>query len=132
MPTVKPIIESSYPNFKWKIIWSNPCSFFVLPKEREVLFKYIHEILPTRKRLKEMRKVQSSACNYCGQEESNIHLVYCCPSTNPVTTWLGNMLKKYCGLNNANYMKILFLELPKLGKKEKNDCILLITTYIFS
>ena len=29
-------------------------------------------------------------------------------------------------------MKILFLELPKLGKKEKNVCILLITTYICS
>ena len=29
-------------------------------------------------------------------------------------------------------MKILSLKLPKLGKKGKNICILLITTYIFS
>ena len=42
------------------------------------------------------------------------------------------MLRKYCGLNNANYIRILFLEMPKLGTKEKNVCILLITTYIFS
>ena len=29
------------------------------------------------------------------------------------------MLKKYCGLDNAIDMKILFLELPNLGKKEE-------------
>ena len=27
-------------------------------------------------------------------------------------------------------MKILFLDLPKLGKKEKNICLFLVTTYI--
>ena len=100
MPTVKPTIESIYQTYKWKTIWSNLCSAFVLPKEREVIFKFLHEVLPTRKRLKEMKKAQSSACNYCGQEESNIHLVSCCPKTKDVIVCLGNMLRKYCNLDN--------------------------------
>ena len=77
-----------------------------------------------------MNKVQCSACNYCGQEESNIHLEYCCPVIKRVTTWLGNMLKRYCDMNNVNFMKILFLELPQLEKRKKNICLLIISTYI--
>ena len=130
MPLSKPTIEAFYQNYQWKNIWKNLVSVFVLPKEREVIYKFLHEVLPTRKRLKEMKKVPSSSCMYCGQEESNIHLVYCCPVTNGIIIWLGNLLRKYCSIDNINYMKILFLDLPKLGKKEKNICLFLVTTYI--
>ena len=48
MPLSKPTIESLYQNCQWKNIWKNLVSVFVLPKEREVIFKFLHEVLPTK------------------------------------------------------------------------------------
>ena len=96
------------------------------------MFKLLHEVLPTKKRLKQMKKIQNSECSYCLQEESSIHLIYLCPMVKGVAAWLRNLLQKICNLNNINLMKLMFLDIPKVGKKERNVCLLLITTYILS
>ena len=56
MPNGKPMIETYHPNYQWKEIWNNLTSKVILPKEREILFKFHHEVLPTKKRLKQMKK----------------------------------------------------------------------------
>ena len=95
---------------------------FYQRKEKSFLNFYMKCYQPN-KRLKEMKKVQSSSCTYCGQEESNMHLVYFCPVTNGIIIWLGNLLRKYCSIDNINYIKILFLDLPKLGEKRKEHML---------
>ena len=52
MPENKPIIETYYPTYQWNYIWGNLSSVFILLKEREVLFKFLHEVLPTKKETK--------------------------------------------------------------------------------
>ena len=41
-------------------------------------FRYLHEIIPTKKRLKDIRAIASSVCDHCIYEESNTHVVYQC------------------------------------------------------
>ena len=77
-----------------------------------------------------MKTIQSSNCDACGQEESNIHFVYTCPSKNDLIIWLKNILKKYCDVDNFNLLKLLLLETPRLAQKVKNTCISLVATYI--
>ena len=55
-PENKPTMEACYQTYQWKCIWKNLCSLFILPKERQVLFKFLHEVLPIKKRLKEILK----------------------------------------------------------------------------
>ena len=50
---------------------------FIQVNEREMLFKYMHEILPTRKRMSSIGQ-GSSKCKFYGAEESNIHFAYQC------------------------------------------------------
>ena len=74
--------------------------------------------------------MQCSDCDYCGQEESNIHIVYYCPMINEVLICFKSILKKYCDVQITNFLKLIFLETPKLHQKVKNTCISLIATYI--
>ena len=43
--------------------------------------RVIHRILPTKKYLQTIKAVPSSLCSYCYQEETIIHLLWTCPTT---------------------------------------------------
>ena len=45
LPENKPLVEFNYQTYQWKNIWKNVCSILILPKEREILFKFLHEVL---------------------------------------------------------------------------------------
>ena len=98
--------------------------------EREILYKYLHEILPTKKKLKDIRSDTSSKCDNCTQEESNIHFVYQCERHADVVAWFKNVLQKYCDLRNPQFIKLCFLLTPKKGKKCKNATIMFMSTFI--
>ena len=127
-----PTIEMHYGLYKWKSIWNNLCSAFILLNERETLFKYLHEILPTKKRLKDIHSIACSKCDYCTQEESNIHVVYQCEHYIEVTTWFKRILYTFCELRDPQLIKLSFLIMPKLNLKMKNTVIFLMSTYIVS
>ena len=118
--------------YHWKSIWNNLCSAFILLNERETLYKYLHEILPTKKRLKDIRSIACSKCDYCTQEESNIHVVYQCERYTEVATWFKNILYTFCELRNPQLIKLSFLIIPKVNLKLKNTVLFLISTYIVS
>ena len=80
-PEEKPKIENQYDNniFKWPSMWKNIAFRFIQVQEREFIFKYMHDILPTKKRLATIQIGQnSSKCNFCDLEETNIHFTYEC------------------------------------------------------
>ena len=52
----KPILEEKYSLFNWETIWGNVSSKFISSDDRSVLFKYMHEILPNKLRLYNIRK----------------------------------------------------------------------------
>ena len=132
MPKIKPIIETHYELFKWNEIWRNLSSVFIMVNEREILYKYLHEILPTNKRLRDIRSIVSPLCEYCTEEESNIHFVYQCQRHTEVIQWLKSTLQKYCELSNPKMIELCFLQVPKLSKKAKNTTLILISTFIVS
>ena len=47
----QPEAEKLYPNFTWKYIWTNICFKFINIYDRQVMFKFLHEILPNKKKL---------------------------------------------------------------------------------
>ena len=111
--------------------WNNLNSRFILLKERGSLYKYLHEILPTKKSFKEIRSIASSVCDYCTQEECNSHLVYKCERYKEVVTWFKGVLQKYTDIYDPQLNKLSFLETPKLNHKSKNAKIMLLSTHIF-
>ena len=130
MPKCRPNIETLYGIYNWSYIWKNISSVFILLTERETIYKYIHEILPTKKRLKDIRQVATSTCDYCPQEESNIHFVYQCERYADVIHWFKSTLENLTGLRNPQFIKLSLLETPKVNKKSRNAIIMLMSTYI--
>ena len=132
MPNYSPNIENLYGLYNWSSIWKNLSSAYILVHEREIMYKHLHEILPTKKRLKDIRKIESSICDHCNQEESNTHFVYQCERHVEVLIWFKSLLQKYCNLNNPQLIKLCFLFIPKMDKKCKNATIMLMSTFIVS
>ena len=130
--TCRPTIESLYGLYNWDSIWKNLSSVFVVINERETLYKYLHEILPTKKRLKDITISTSSTCDYCTYEESNTHVVYQCEKYIDVVHWFRGILQKFCGLRNPQFIKLSFLDIPKVDKKCKNAMLMLMSTFIVS
>ena len=132
MPKCSPMIETYYGLYNWASIWKNLSSVYILVNEREILYKYLHEILPTKNRLKEIHSLASSICDNCTHEESNTHFVYQCERHTEVLIWYNNLLQKYCNLSNPQLIKLCFLLIPKVDKKCKNATIMLMSTFIVS
>ena len=132
LPIEKPKIEYMYDNslFKWSSIWKNIAFKYIHVKERELLFKYIHEILPTKKRLAMIPgSNNSSKCSFCDLEESNIHFTYQCTYYKPVFEWFKRLLDKCCNINTS-MIKILMFDISNVNRLERNTCIVLVATYI--
>ena len=130
LPIEKPRIESIYDNslFRWKSIWKNISFKFIQVNERELVFKYMHEILPTRKRMSNIGQ-GSPECKFCNMEESNIHVSYQCSYYKPVIEWFKILLIKCCNFN-PNMLKILMFDVPNIERTAKNTCIVLVATYV--
>merc|ERR1712240_194841 len=132
MPKCKPNIESCYGLYNWSSIWKNLSSVYILLNEREIMYKYLHEILPTKKRLKDIRVSQNSICDHCTHEESNTHFVYQCECHREIIIWFKSLLRKYCYLDNPQLIKLCFLVTPNIDKKSKNAIIMFMSTFIVS
>ena len=125
----QPRIQEMYPLNNWKNIWTNLNFRYIPIRIREVLFKYIHEILPNKYRLKQIRISTSEMCDVCNVAETNLHMVYQCREINQVKDFFIRLLQ-YCGFMNVNMMQIILLDIPKMEKKCKNTVVLLTALYI--
>ena len=98
--------------------------------EQEILCKYLLEILPTKKRLKDIRRATCSTCDFCTQEESNIHFVFQCERYSEVVHWFKGILENLCRVRNPRFISLSFLDIPKICKKSKNATIMMVATFI--
>merc|ERR1712240_220654 len=126
-----PKIQEKYPLHNWKGIWKNLQFKYIPVNVREVLFKYIHEILPNKHRLKQIRRSIDDLCGNCNRPETNIHMVYYCRGIELPKRLFENLLT-HCDTGEYNLLKLFFLDISKREKKKKNTVILLITLYISS
>ena len=127
----QPEIEIMYPNYDWKQIWKNIAFKPINLYDRNVMFKYIHEILTNSKKLYSMGLRTSPLCNKCGVEESNVHLVlYCCKVQNSIS-WMRRLIFYLCNMDiGNNLLKCLFLDFPKVHKTIQNTLCVIICSYI--
>ena len=73
-----PKIEEKYPLHNWGNIWKNLHFKYIPVNTREILYKYINEILPNKHRLKQIRRSVDDLCEHCNIPETNIHMLYYC------------------------------------------------------
>ena len=126
-----PKIQEQYPLYNWKHIWGNLQFKFIPINTREVMFKYLHEILPNKCRLKQIRRSNDDLCETCNVPETNIHMMYYCLDVMIPKRFLIRLLL-HCCIGEINLLKFMFLEISKRNKKLKNTIIILIITYISS
>ena len=79
-PEIKPAIEENFPLYRWKCIWKNIHSKLIDRYDRVVCFKFIYNVLPSKKKLYEMKITgyDNPLCVTCNLPESNLHMFYFC------------------------------------------------------
>ena len=130
VPHFQPNIVDMYPNYDWLNIWRQLNFKFIRITDRDILFKYLYEILPTNKRLHQIRIEDSSLCKLCKVEDSNIHRFYYCCTVKECLSWLRKVIFYICGIQVTSLIKILSLDLPKIEKRNMNSLCLIISGYI--
>ena len=127
----QPEIEKLYPNYDWKSIWRNVAFKPINVYDRNIIFKYIHEILANKKRLYDMRLKFSPLCDQCGIEESNIHLFLYCYKVQPCIILMKKLVFYLCNMDIGNsLLRCLFLDIPKVNKSVQNTLCVIICSYI--
>ena len=120
LPECKPRVEKIYFRKDWSSIWKNLIFKYINIKDREIVFKFIHEILAVNNRLYQMKIKQSSSCEFCQSIDTNIHKFYYCPKSKVAVSWLKKLLEYVSNMRFQNVDKLLYLEFPKLHKKIRN------------
>ena len=130
VPHCKPSIECLYPNFDWKNIWSQLNFKYINIHDRNVMFKFLYEILPTNKRLHQIRQRDSPLCEVCNVEDSNVHRFYYCSLVQDCISMLRKLIFYICGVNVDSLLKMLMLDIPKFHKKNVNSLCVLVANYV--
>ena len=73
--------------FNWKEIWHKACSKILDHDDKDLLYRLINRILPTKDVLYKMKKVHETKCGLCKiSKETLEHLfIYCCKT---LPSWL--------------------------------------------
>ena len=130
VPHCKPSIECLYPNFDWKNIWMNLNFRYMKIQDRNIMFKFMYEILPTNKRRTQIRQRDSPLCETCNVEESNVHKFYYCSLVQECIVLLRKLIFYICGVNAESLLKVLMLDIPKINKRNVNSLCVIISSYI--
>jgi hypothetical protein len=75
-PTMR--IEKQWPNAEWNVIWRNIHASPVNVTTKVTWYKAIHDILPTRTRLNNIRLAPTALCERCDQEDAVKHQLIEC------------------------------------------------------
>ena len=130
VPHFQPNIVNMYPNYDWSNIWRQLNFKYIRVHDRNILFKYLYEILPTNKRLNQIRIEDSPLCKTCKVEDSNVHRFYFCGTIKECLSWLRKVILYICGIQVESFLKILSLDLPKIEKRNMNALCVLVAGYI--
>ena len=125
----KPNVEMNYPLFDWNNILKN-VNKFIDPHDRQILYKYTHEVLATKDRLYIMNITDDKLCANCGEIENMMHLFYFCPLGKKLIDWFKSVIFKVCKLSTKSFLKILKLDFNALSIKDKNTAVILISDFI--
>ena len=128
LPDCQPTVNSNH-SITWERAWKNMNFKYVNVNERDIIFKFLHNILTTKNRLFQIKKINSPLCPLCNSIENQIHLFVECKKVKNVLLYFKDLLNKICSIKNHNIINILHLNF-KANKRQCNTAILLTTAYM--
>ena len=108
-----------YPCLNWKCIWKNINVKFISPFSRNVIYRFVHDALPSKRKLFQMGITSTDICQICGLEENIIHTVYFCQKNKDIVNWLKRLLRKICAITQVELLKILYFDFPAISNKTR-------------
>ena len=99
-------------------------------RERELMFKFKHNILTTKKRLYQIKRADSPLCEICHVNEDIKHMFSECNKVSIVRDYFKVILKYICGIECRDINKILHLDIKAQSKIDTNTAIILTTSYV--
>ena len=117
-------------NFNWNNICSNLNNKCIYINDRIICFKFLHEILPTKKRLAQIGFRDNSNCDVFNIKDSNIHITYFSSKIHRSLSFIKKVILYSCGFQTENFIRLLFLDIPITNKKTKNTLCVLISSYM--
>ena len=132
LPKCHPIVQQNA-NINWINSWKNVHFRYINIHEREIAFKFLHNILPYRLKLYKMKRADSPLCELCEINEDKTHMFIECIKVGSLLAFFKTKLKAVCNINNIDDVgldKILHLDFNEISKKDRHAAILLTTAYI--
>uniref|UniRef100_A0A3B3IEX6 Reverse transcriptase zinc-binding domain-containing protein n=1 Tax=Oryzias latipes TaxID=8090 RepID=A0A3B3IEX6_ORYLA len=129
LPAWKFYWESKFVDINWTYAWTISNKYCLNNKIKEVSFKILHGIYPTKKTLSRFVEDMDLSCSFCGtQEETIYHLFAECKHTSMFWIEVGN----YIG--NITTQTVTFLDkdivLGYLNVKVDEDCIFITQLFL--
>ena len=114
----------------WKISWKHLTFAYMDIHERELMFKLLHNIITTKKRLYQIKRTDSPLCEVWHVNEDSKHMFSECIKLSLLNTYFKNLLRSLCGIECGNIIKTLHLDIKGQSKKDTNTAIILTSSYI--
>ena len=130
-PKSQPSVEDNYPLYMWKSVWENLNNPVIGIKERDFLFRHLHERLATNTRLKLLGIRSDGSCDFCGEPEYAMHIFYFCKKVNRVFHWFKCKFRLMCTVKQNEWLRLLMLDIKGKSKVDQNTVVILISTYLY-
>lgn len=124
-------VEGAYPMYAWNEIWTRLKQLRVKPGVREVMFRFLHGILPSGVVLFNRRIREGGECRACGSMETILHAVYFCDCIEVVRVWLGKVFRLVGG-GGLQVLRALSLDIGGVSKMVENAVAYLVTDFIYT
>merc|ERR1712082_155216 len=124
-------VELLYPLYKLKSIWKNINSKFIEKYDRVVCYKFIYNVLPTKKKLKSMKipGIDTDLCSICNEPESNMHLFYFCRKIRGLYQYALKICEDICKKRIVDPFAFIFFDF-RVSRSLKDICSLVNSSYI--
>lgn len=107
-------IEGIYPMYAWRDIWGR-LELRLGAGVREVMYKFLHNILPSGEVLANRRvQVGKERC-VCGDIDTAFHAVYFCERLEAVRVWFSRVIQMVGG-EGISILRALSLDVGGIGR----------------
>ena len=132
MPKEKPLVENTYPLFKWEKIWDNFCTIKTNPFDKDIIYKHLHVSLATNSKLARMDISNSSTCNLCNddKEQTALHILYECSNILPFYQWFLTILLYLFNFKPSSNIRFVYFDSIYVNAYQKRICIMFLSVYI--
>ena len=130
LPDTPPLVESKNPTLDWSNVWKVVNFKYIDINDRPILYKYVHQILPTNKRLFNIRMRNNPLCDHCLIDDNTMHKFYYCQKTQTTLNWVRRIIVYFCNMYINDMTSLINLDIPKVNIKTKNTLTIILSNYI--